>query len=592
MRNRVLLAVTLALSVGPVSSWAQHRVAATSSPIRAVASATVMGRVLDARGAAQAGVPVTITRQDGLLVRKVYTTQNGKFSLSRLVPGLYAVDVSLPNHLPFSKAPIPVKAGAQVVVDVQLRTLAESMEIGMPHDAAQARDDWKWTLRTASPTRPILRFQEEINPSQTADASELQERPVHGTVLVSAGNEARGFGADPGVRTAFKMDYDWMGGNTATLAGSAGWERGTPAASFRAAWDRRSDTGTNSSLSVAMRQVFLPTTYRQQFSSPLPSLDNRVQSFSGRYENEMPLAQNLTLRYGAVFDSVSVNTFVSQLSPFAQFSYTPDVNTRWTLAYSSESPKFLPSDRGDGGTGSLSIPQISTDTSDRNRVALESGTHVEIGWGRKLGRYRVQAAAFYDELSDVALSLGGEPIALFGGLLRDPFSNTRFMDGGGYAAGGARASIGAHVAGDTSVYVSYAYAGGLRAAADRLVADDARTLREMVHARKSSSVTVAVHSTVPGSRTEVITSYQWLPNNTLVVGDPYNSGMGRSEPYLNFALVQPIPSPEIFPGQFRAIADFSNVLAQGYVPVHNAEGGTSYFFPAARSFRGGFSFIF
>lgn len=597
VRNRILLVIApLALCLGTVNLRAQrHGAASSSSAIRAVASGTVTGRVLDTRGAVQAGVPVTITRQDGLLVRKVYTTPAGKFTLSRLVPGLYAVDVSLPTFLPFSKSPIPIKAGAQVVVDVQLRTLAESMEIGMPADAAQARDDWKWTLRAASPARPILRFQEEIGLHQTAGASEPHQKPVRGSVFLTAGNEARGFGADPGVRTMFRMDYDWTGGNTAELAGSAGFERGTPAASFRAGWDHHSDLGMTSSLSVAMRQVFLPTAYRQQFSSPLLNLGNRVQSFSGRYEAEMPVGQNITLQYGAVFDSVTLNSFVSQWSPFAQISYTPDDNTRWTLAYSSEPPKFLPNNTATGGGAALlAIPQVSSDTNNRNHVALESGTHVEMGWDRKLGsRYRLQAAGFYDELSDAALSIGGgEHGGYIGALLRDPFSSSRFMDGGGYSSAGARASLGARLTTDTKLYVTYSYAGGLRAAADNLVAYDARTLRDMVETQRGSSVTVAVHSTLPGSRTEVTTSYQWLPSNTLVVGDPYNNGMARSEPYLNVAFIQPIPFPESFPGQFRAIADFSNLLAQGYVPVRNAEGATNYFFPAPRSFRGGFSFVF
>lgn len=68
--------------------------------------------------------------------------------------------------------------------------------------------------------------------------------------------------------------------------------------------------------------------------------------------------------------------------------------------------------------------------------------------------------------------------------------------------------------------------------------------------------------------------------------------MGRSEPYLNVALVQPLPSYEILPGHFQAIADFTNLLAQGYLPIHGPDGSTNYFFPSARSFRGGFSFVF
>jgi hypothetical protein len=68
--------------------------------------------------------------------------------------------------------------------------------------------------------------------------------------------------------------------------------------------------------------------------------------------------------------------------------------------------------------------------------------------------------------------------------------------------------------------------------------------------------------------------------------------MGQSDAYLNLFLLQPIPSPEILPGQFEAVADFNNLLAQGYMTVHTPQGGQGYLFPAARSFRGGFNFIF
>jgi hypothetical protein len=68
--------------------------------------------------------------------------------------------------------------------------------------------------------------------------------------------------------------------------------------------------------------------------------------------------------------------------------------------------------------------------------------------------------------------------------------------------------------------------------------------------------------------------------------------MSQSDPYLNLFLLQPLPSPGILPGQFEAVADFNNLLAQGYVTVHTPGGGQGYLFPAARSFRGGFNFIF
>jgi hypothetical protein len=61
---------------------------------------------------------------------------------------------------------------------------------------------------------------------------------------------------------------------------------------------------------------------------------------------------------------------------------------------------------------------------------------------------------------------------------------------------------------------------------------------------------------------------------------------------MNVILLQPLPSPNILPGQFQAMVDFSNLLAQGYLMVQTPDGGKSLLFPSARSFRGGFNFIF
>jgi hypothetical protein len=114
----------------------------------------------------------------------------------------------------------------------------------------------------------------------------------------------------------------------------------------------------------------------------------------------------------------------------------------------------------------------------------------------------------------------------------------------------------------------------------------------MVRAQQGHSFSVKVTSTVPGIDTQVITSYRWIPRYSVVAPDPYDQTVGRTDPYLNVILLQPLPSPNILPGQFQAMVDFSNLLAQGYLMVQTPDGGKSLLFPSARSFRGGFNFIF
>jgi hypothetical protein len=63
------------------------------------------------------------------------------------------------------------------------------------------------------------------------------------------------------------------------------------------------------------------------------------------------------------------------------------------------------------------------------------------------------------------------------------------------------------------------------------------------------------------------------------------------EPFLGIQIRQPLPTMAFLPAHIEALADFRNLLAQGYVPVSGA-GDKLVLTPAYRSFRGGFSVEF
>ena len=178
------------------------------------------------------------------------------------------------------------------------------------------------------------------------------------------------------------------------------------------------------------------------------------------------------------------------------------------------------------------------------------------------------------------------------GILRDPFSNHYFLNGGDYSAPGARIALATRLAGSSELTVGYGYGASLRADASEIIAEQLHSLRNLIHAHRGHSFSIKLRSTVPLLQTRVVTSYRWIPSNTVTLSDPYDRGLGQADPYLNLVLLQPLPSPDILRGQFQAIADFNNLLAQGYLTVRSADGGRSFLFPAARSFRGGFNFIF
>jgi hypothetical protein len=225
---------------------------------------------------------------------------------------------------------------------------------------------------------------------------------------------------------------------------------------------------------------------------------------------------------------------------------------------------------------------------------LEGGQHLEASWEQNIGpRLRYEAALFHDMLREIALSmtvLGGNETT--SRMLRDPFSDRFFVSGGSAAGLGGRVAVAGRVSEDSEIIVGYSYGAGLQADAAGILLNGAEDLREQVRRFHGHTIMVGASTAIPWSQTRVAASYRWLPRGVVAVIDPYDRGMSRAEPYLNLFVLQPIPSPEILPGQFEAVADFSNLLAQGYLPVLTAGGGSGYLFPVARAFRGGFNFTF
>ena len=97
--------------------------------------------------------------------------------------------------------------------------------------------------------------------------------------------------------------------------------------------------------------------------------------------------------------------------------------------------------------------------------------------------------------------------------------------------------------------------------------------------------------TVPKVKTRWIASYRYTGGRTLTPVDLFDTSAGRSDPYLNLCIRQPIPA-SLLAGHMEILLDLRNLLAQGYVPVMGRDGRTLYLVQSARSMRGGVAFSF
>src|SRR5579864_4345821 len=135
-------------------------------------SGTIAGIVRDTSGVPQMGATVLLFNKYEKLLQRALTNERGAFGFESLTPDLYSVRVSLASFMPAMKHKIAVQPGMQSLLYINLANMLSSIELvyAAPGQGALMSDDWKWTLKTATATRPILRFDPRaIGHSQSQD---------------------------------------------------------------------------------------------------------------------------------------------------------------------------------------------------------------------------------------------------------------------------------------------------------------------------------------------------------------------------------------------------------------------------------------
>ena len=125
---------------------------------------------------------------------------------------------------------------------------------------------------------------------------------------------------------------------------------------------------------------------------------------------------------------------------------------------------------------------------------------------------------------------------------------------------------------------------------DEVEAHGAEALRDTLRPMQRQSFAARFSTRLPRTGPKVSASYKWISGPVVSRQDAFGEVTYQVDPFLNLSLRQPIPGT-LFSSKVEALADFRNLLAQGYVPV-NAGDGQVLLIPAFRSFRGGFSFQF
>jgi hypothetical protein len=566
-------------------------------------SGAITGTVADSGGIPQMGATVTLLNRQDKQIEKLQTDERGQFRFLGLFPDFYSIRVTLATFLPAFKKSILVRPGERNVLNVSLSTLFSSIQLSYPtgiDSGAIMTDEWKWVLRSASATRPVLRLIDSdpgLPADRTARASIFSD--TRGILRVSAGEGTllAGAGAEADMGTTFAVATSLYGNNLLHVSGNLGYgsQTGVPAAAFRTSYSRNFAGGTPE-VSLTMRQMFLPARLSAALSGNEAALP-MLRSMSASLDDRKEVADHVTLQYGFTMDSVTFLDHLNYFSPYSKLTWSMNDGSRLEFAYTSGNarPELAAGPQDSDFQQDLNTLGLFPRISLRNsRARIQRGEEYEVAYSRKAGSRNFTVSAYHETVRNAALSMvAPEGMYSGGDILPDLFTGNSIFNAGDFQNSGYTAGVTQNFGDHFSATAIYSSEGALTADSRELVSNSPDELRAMIHAGRKHAATGRIMATVPGSGTHMIASYQWSDGDRWAMsGNQYSTQGMRPLPGLNLYIRQPLPRFSMLPVRVEATADLRNMLAQGYLPVATVGGQRLMLVETPRSFRGGLSFIF
>jgi len=569
-----LILTLTCLSVGADPSTAQAKAAAGK----------LSGVVRDSAGTPQMGATVEIVPEAAIKAASLgfLTNTQGIFHGERLAPGLYTVRVTLAGFLPTVQQHVRISAHLTTVVRVELESMFASLDQlrRQPSTASVESDDWKWVLRSASVTRPVLQWTE--NGSTTVTNASYEGEVARPRARLDFTDGARRPGSASNLpsapSTAFAYDQKLGGPSRLLLAGQVNYQSEIAGGGIATVWLPTGSLGVGPHSVLVLRE--------SKFGPDGPTFRGvRLEQ-----DGALPLGDRALLRYGAEYVLVGMVKSATSLRPHLELDTR--VTDAWHAAMIfSEEPGAATSldseEREIGGELAAVLNQLDSFPTllwRAGRPVLESGWHEEIAAERKLGsRGKLQVAAFHDDNRHVAVFGRGNDLPP-ADYFQDYFSNGFAYDAGSSGNWGMRLAVREKLSDSTEVTAVYAYAGVL-SPTDMVDAPTRNMLRSTMH----NSIGATVSTKLPRLGTKLNTGYKWVGGEAVSRLDPYGESLFQMVPFVHVGVRQALP--KFAPGHWEAIANCDNLFAQGYVSV-NTQDGRAVLIPAFRTFRGGLSVQF
>jgi hypothetical protein len=545
----------------------------------AVSPGVISGTVRDSSGTPQMGAVVELLSNSSSKTLSILTDTKGSFAVAGLLPGLYTVKVSAPSFLPTIRESIHLQPGANVLLNLTLNTLFEAIQLVPRHKGggAESDDDWRWALRSMA-NRPILRLADDKPLVVVQHGEDDSEGVLKARVsFLSSGDADTASSAS----TSFQVEQS-MFGRTASrwsLNGGLNSNASNPNAVVRAAYSRAMPDGSFPEIAISAKH----------FATLNPD-QPAIQALALSVANTMAFGERLELDYGEDTQLLQFRSRATSFRPSVALTAHPGKDTVVQYRYATSTPSLR------AAKGYDTAPADLSETNPRVTVTPMSGQHVEgdihheLSISQRLGKNKVQVAAYSDMVRNAALTGTGQTYtADTNALIGDPYSSIFTYNGGNMRTQGVRAVYSRSVTAGLDATLDYAFGGVLTAPENLISVNQTSTALVTV---KRHAVAAKLSGTAPGSKTKVIASYRWLSGSALTPVDMFNASAGETDPYLSFFIRQPIPAMHLLPNGLEALIDVRNLLAQGYRPVLSNDGSTVYLVQGTRVIRAGVSYSF
>ncbi|MGA2843782.1 MAG: carboxypeptidase-like regulatory domain-containing protein [Candidatus Acidiferrales bacterium] len=549
------------------------------SAIGAPNSGKISGVVLDSSGTPQMGATIFVSSDQllGSSAAELLTNDRGRFSTALLPSGTYSIKVTLAGFLPVVEEHILVNDERTTLLEIVLGSIFSSLErLQRQSDQPIAADEWTWVLRSASATRPVLRWQDDgeifgVPPGQFETA---QNQAGRMRLELTSGSDHPGSVSNPADSPGTALVYDLsLGGHDQLLMASQfSYQSGSYSGGFATQWIPSGEPGVGPVTTILIRQ--------SQLGPDGPTFRGLRMS----YDNSFVIGDRISLRYGSDFVMAGLAGTTASVRPRAEMAV--QLAPTWQVSVLAAANGWQDS------AGDQSTLQSALNTLDQFPIllmrdghsVLENGLHEELAIEHAFSKNATLTVALFNDRSTQTAVFGHGSVA-GPDYLQDFFSNVFAYDAGESSSLGTRVAYHQKFSDNVTATIIYEYAGALSPTEDPSQA----ALRNQLAMRYRQSVGGRLTARVPRIGTKFTAGYKWINGPVVSAMDPYGESLYHLDPYLSLGIHQPLPS--FIPGHAELLADCGNLFAQGYVPLATPDGRV-VLIPTYRFIRGGLSFQF